>query len=99
MSFPLDFHPAVRDENSDGYNWYEQRQPGLGGEFLDEVERVLVEITANPGITALRSMASARGCCPDSPMPFTIGCRRIAFEFFRSFTRLEIRRGGNFGPS
>jgi plasmid stabilization system protein ParE len=48
MSLPLDFHPAVRDEIDDAHDWYEQRQPGLGGDFLDEVERVLAEITANP---------------------------------------------------
>lgn len=49
MSLPLDFHPVVRDEIDAAHDWYEQRQPGLGGDFLDEVERVLAEIAANPG--------------------------------------------------
>jgi plasmid stabilization system protein ParE len=48
VSLPLDFHPAVRDEIEDAQRWYEQRQPGLGRDFLDEVERVLTAITANP---------------------------------------------------
>jgi toxin ParE1/3/4 len=48
VSLPLDFHPAVRDEIDDAHDWYEQRQAGLGRDFLDEVERVLAEITANP---------------------------------------------------
>ena len=48
MSLPLDFHPAVRDEIDDAYDWYEQRQSGLGRDFLDEVDRVVAEITANP---------------------------------------------------
>lgn len=48
MSLPLDFHPAVRDEIDDAHDWYEQRRSGLGRDFLDEVERVLAEITANP---------------------------------------------------
>jgi plasmid stabilization system protein ParE len=48
MSLPLDFHPSVRDEIDDAHDWYEQRQLGLGGDFLDEIERVLAEITANP---------------------------------------------------
>ncbi len=48
MSLPLDFHPAVRDEIDDAYDWYEQRRPGLGRDFLDEVQRVLSEVTANP---------------------------------------------------
>jgi toxin ParE1/3/4 len=48
VSLPLDFHPAVRDVIDDAHDWYEQQQPGLGRDFLDEVQRVLGEITANP---------------------------------------------------
>jgi toxin ParE1/3/4 len=48
VSLPLEFHPAVRDEIDDAHDWYEQRQAGLGSDFLDEVQRVLAEITANP---------------------------------------------------
>lgn len=48
MSFPLDFHPAVRTEIENAHDWYEKRQPGLGGDFLDKVQRVLAEITGNP---------------------------------------------------
>ncbi len=48
MSLRLDFHPAVRGEIDDAHDWYEQRHPRLGRDFLDEVERVLAEIIANP---------------------------------------------------
>ena len=48
MSLPLDFHPAVRDEIDDAHVWYERRRPGLGGDFLDEVQELLAKITANP---------------------------------------------------
>ena len=48
MSLPLDFHPAVRDEIDDAHDWYEQRRSGLGTDFLDDLQRVLAEITANP---------------------------------------------------
>jgi hypothetical protein len=48
MSLPLDFHPAVRDEIDEAHDWYKLRKPGLGAEFLDEVQRVLGEIIANP---------------------------------------------------
>jgi hypothetical protein len=44
----LDFHPAVRDEMVDAHDWYERRRHGLGSAFLDEVQRVLAEIAANP---------------------------------------------------
>ena len=48
MSLPFDFHPAVRGETDAGYRWYEQQRSGLGTAFLDEIEQVLAEITANP---------------------------------------------------
>jgi plasmid stabilization system protein ParE len=48
VSFPLEFHPAVHNEIDGAYGWYEQRRVGLGGAFLDEVERVLTKLTANP---------------------------------------------------
>ena len=46
--WPLEFHPAVQQEVDDGYNWYERRQPGLGTDFLDELERVYAAIQGNP---------------------------------------------------
>jgi plasmid stabilization system protein ParE len=48
VTLPLNFHPLVRDDVDDGYRWYEQRQTGLGQDFLNEVGRVLAEIVANP---------------------------------------------------
>lgn len=48
MSTPLEFHPAVRDEIDDAHDWDEQRRPGLGSDFLDELGRVLADISANP---------------------------------------------------
>ena len=48
MRVPLQFHPAVRGETDSAYSWYEQQRAGLGTEFLDAVELVLNEITANP---------------------------------------------------
>jgi plasmid stabilization system protein ParE len=48
VTLPLIFHPSVRGEVDDGYRWYEERQIGLGREFLDELARVLAEIQLNP---------------------------------------------------
>jgi plasmid stabilization system protein ParE len=48
LSLPLDFHPFVRDEINDAYEWYERRRIGLGVDYLNEVERVLAEISSNP---------------------------------------------------
>jgi hypothetical protein len=74
MSLPLDFHPAVRSEIDDAHAWYEQRRPGLGRDFLDEVERVLGEITANPARYGFADTHIREGCCPASPMRSTIVC-------------------------
>lgn len=46
--WPLEFHPAVQGEVADAYHWYEQRQPGLGTDFLDELERVYAAVRSNP---------------------------------------------------
>lgn len=35
---------------SDAARWYEERQPGLGSEFLDEVRRSLSSIADHPGL-------------------------------------------------
>jgi toxin ParE1/3/4 len=48
VSLPLEFHPAVPDDIDNAYQWYEQRRPGLGGDFLDEFERLLALVGANP---------------------------------------------------
>jgi plasmid stabilization system protein ParE len=48
VKLPLSLHPLVPGELDADYRWYEQRQTGLGGDFLDEVARVLAEIVANP---------------------------------------------------
>lgn len=48
MSLPLVFHPAVQDEISSAYDWYEQQRPGLGREFLERLEAAFGKIAANP---------------------------------------------------
>jgi toxin ParE1/3/4 len=48
MSVSLDFHPEVYPEVDHAHRWYETRRPGLGRDFLDAVEVVVAEITANP---------------------------------------------------
>ena len=53
MSLPLVFQAGVRDEIDEAYAWYEDQRPGLGEEFLAEVQRVLDRIEQNPEIHAL----------------------------------------------
>ncbi|MBU1222256.1 MAG: type II toxin-antitoxin system RelE/ParE family toxin [Gammaproteobacteria bacterium] len=42
------FRPQARQEFDSAADWYEREQPGLGGAFLAEVERLLHLIAGNP---------------------------------------------------
>ncbi len=41
-------HPEAEQELEAAAFWYEQRQPGLGDDFLTEFDRTLIRIVANP---------------------------------------------------
>lgn len=67
MSRPLDFHPAVRDEIDNAHDWYEQRRPGLGSDFLNELQGVLAKITANPARHGFADVDIREGPLPRFP--------------------------------
>ncbi len=39
MKYQLLFREEVKEEMASAYNWYEIQKPGLGDEFLDELEK------------------------------------------------------------
>jgi hypothetical protein len=41
-------HPEADEELEAAALWYEERQPGLGDDFLDQFERALRRIVAEP---------------------------------------------------
>jgi plasmid stabilization system protein ParE len=41
-------HPEAEQEVEAAAAWYEERQPGLGEDFLDDFERTLRRIVADP---------------------------------------------------
>jgi len=41
-------HPEAGQELAAAARWYEERQPGLGDDFLDEFEHTLRRIAAEP---------------------------------------------------
>ncbi len=45
---PLHFHSAVQIEFEEAALRYQQARPGLGGEFLDELERVTAIVQRDP---------------------------------------------------
>jgi plasmid stabilization system protein ParE len=48
MSYELIIRPEAEAELSETYNWYENRAPGLGSEFLLAVDALLNSIARNP---------------------------------------------------
>ncbi len=45
----VEYHPAVEAELEEIRNFYDGRRPGLGREFIDEFERLVLRMTAAPG--------------------------------------------------
>lgn len=48
MSLPVVIRPAARAEFDEAADWYEGQQPGLGADFVAEVQQVLDAIAAHP---------------------------------------------------
>lgn len=44
----VEYHPRVEQELEEARQFYENRAPGLGGEFIDEFEREVLRIAAAP---------------------------------------------------
>ncbi|MGH8278028.1 MAG: type II toxin-antitoxin system RelE/ParE family toxin [Gammaproteobacteria bacterium] len=52
MTLPVRFHRAARAEFIDAAVWYESKRPGLGDEFIAEIERCVTLIAAQPQLYA-----------------------------------------------
>ena len=48
MSLPLVFRPAAQAEFDEAAAWHENQQPGLGDDFVAEVQQVLDTIANHP---------------------------------------------------
>ena len=44
----VEYHPAVEAELEEIRNFYEEQRPGLGREFIDEFERLVLRMAATP---------------------------------------------------
>lgn len=42
------FHPAAREELTSARDWYDRQRAGLGAELVDEIERAVEAVCANP---------------------------------------------------
>ena len=48
MSLPVVLRPEARAEFDDAFNWYEQRRPGLGVDFVAQIQEVFDRISTTP---------------------------------------------------
>jgi plasmid stabilization system protein ParE len=44
----VEYHPAIEAEVRAIQEYYEERSPGLGGEFIDEFEQQVLQLAASP---------------------------------------------------
>jgi toxin ParE1/3/4 len=54
MSWRVEFAPAVEQDVAEAAEWYENRQPGLGTEFIEEIIRVWDTLADNPLLNCRR---------------------------------------------
>ncbi|HEX7705626.1 MAG TPA: type II toxin-antitoxin system RelE/ParE family toxin [Thermoanaerobaculia bacterium] len=48
VSQPIQFKPAAERDIESASQWYDEQRPGLGQEFLDEVDAAVWRVAANP---------------------------------------------------
>ena len=60
MTRRIEFHEFARDEYISAARWYEDRQPGLGGEFMEAIES-LVERAAEDRLPGLAGGTPSQG--------------------------------------
>jgi len=63
-------HRDARKEFLDAIAWYEDRKPGLGGEFLSEVHNSIQRICAKP--ESFRKLSAETRICRTARFPYLI---------------------------
>ncbi len=63
----VQLHPEALAEYTEAVGFYEERAPGLGREFFDEVQRVLRVVEENPGLGSLFDGPYRRVLCRRFP--------------------------------
>ena len=52
MSLPVVLRPEARAEFDEAFDWYEQRRPGLGADFVAQIQEVFDRISTTPELYA-----------------------------------------------
>jgi hypothetical protein len=64
MSYRLNIRPEAEADVMEAALWYEQRKPGLGEEFITEVDQAIRQVRENPRTDQIRhrSVFPGRAC-------------------------------------
>jgi hypothetical protein len=67
MSFVIKFYRKAYQEYFEAYEWYEERQTGLGSRFENSVKKLVDAIDKNPLIFANKKFDTREGQIEDFP--------------------------------
>ncbi|HOW68500.1 MAG TPA: type II toxin-antitoxin system RelE/ParE family toxin [Candidatus Paceibacterota bacterium] len=91
----VEYHPAVERELDVVRNYYEDRLPGLGREFIDEFERQILRIAATPERWMVLSGNFRR--CLMKRFPYVIYFRPVSSDRIRVTVVKHQRRHPQYG--
>lgn len=91
----VEYHPAVQDELRKIGDYYEGRSPGLGAAFVDEFERQVLRVAAEPERWMIMSGDIRRSLM--RRFPYVIYFRRVAADRLRVTVVKHQRRHPEYG--
>lgn len=92
MTLPVTFHRAAREEFIDAADWYQSKRPGLGDEFIAEIERCVTLIAAQPQLYMLKFISAyAALLFVGSHTASTFAPKHSASSCWQSFTAAATR--------
>jgi plasmid stabilization system protein ParE len=97
MSLPLVFRSAAQAELDEAADWYESQRPGLGAEFVAEVQEVLDTIAAQPKRFPVASGDVREAAVSRFLITFITGLSQIGWLSLPCFIRQETLPFGTDG--
>jgi len=91
----VEYHPAIEGELREIKRYYEARSPGLGVQFIDEFERQVLLLAANPERWMVASTEIRR--CLMRRFPYIIYFRLVGAEGIRITVVKHQRRHPDYG--
>jgi len=91
----VEYHPAIEGELKEIRDYYDERSPGLGSQFVDEFERQVLALAAAPERWMVIGGDIRR--CLMRRFPYIIYFRRINSDLIRITVVKHQRRHPQYG--